>query len=70
MAKFTLKRHLQAAAVAAFVANDHVNTKFGKELANVTETAAWQADVMREILGACDDARLVVRREPHRLKYR
>ena len=53
----------------ALVANDHVDTTLGEHLANIIEAAAWQPDVMREILGACDDARLVVRRKPHRLSF-
>ena len=54
--KLALKLHLQTTAVVAFVANDHANTKLGEHLANVIEAAAWQSDVMREILGARDDA--------------
>ena len=52
----------------AFVANDHPDAHLGEHLANVIAAAAWQPDVMREILGARDDARLVVRRKPHRLR--
>ena len=44
------------------------NAKLGEQLANVVEAAARQPDVMRVILGAGDDARLVVRRQPHRLR--
>ena len=53
----------------AFVANDHADAKLGEHLANVIEAATWQPDVMREILGARNDARLVVRRKPHRLRF-
>jgi hypothetical protein len=67
--KLTLKLHIQATAVAAFVANGYANAKVGKHLANVIQTATRQPDVMREILCARDDARLVVRRQPHRLRF-
>ncbi|HEY7188849.1 MAG TPA: hypothetical protein VH436_19970 [Vicinamibacterales bacterium] len=53
----------------AFVANAHANAKVGQRLANVIEAAARQPDVMRKILGARDDAWLVVCRQPHRLRF-
>ena len=40
-----------------------------ERLANIIKAAARQADVMRKILGARDDARLVVGRQPHRLRF-
>ena len=67
--QLAVKLHIQRTAVVAFVANDHADAKLGEHLANVIEAAAWQPDVMREILGARDDARLVVRRKPHRLRF-
>ena len=67
-AKLALKPHLQPTAVAALIANGQANTKLDQRLANVIEAAAWQPDVMREILGARDDACLAVRRKPHRLR--
>ena len=69
MAKLTLKLHLQTSTVAALVANGHANTKVGERLANVIKAAPRQSDVMRKILGARDDAWLVVRRESHRLRF-
>jgi hypothetical protein len=53
----------------AFVANDHSDAKVAEHLPRVIEAAAWQPDVMREILRARNDARLVVRRKPHRLSF-
>src|SRR5438128_1602050 len=67
--QLAVKLHIQRTTVAAFVANDHADAKLGEHLANVIEAAAWQPDVLREILGARDDARLVVRRKPHRLGF-
>ncbi len=66
--KLTLKLHFQLTAVAAFVANDHANTQVGQRLADVIEAAARKSDVMRKILGARDDAWLVVCRQSHRLR--
>src|SRR5262249_45516205 len=68
-AKLALKLHLQPSAVVAFVADGQANTKVGQRFTNVIETAPWQSDVMRKILGARDDAWLVVCREPHRLRF-
>jgi|SRR5881409_1148447 hypothetical protein len=67
--QLALKLHLQRTAVVSFVTNDHTNAKVMERLANVIEAATWQPDVIREILGARDDAWLVVRRQPHRLCY-
>src|SRR5919201_4726329 len=64
-----VKLHLQRTTAVAFVATDYADAKLGEHLANVIEAAAWQPDVMREILGARDDARVVVRRKPHRLRF-
>ena len=66
--KLTLKLHFQLTAVAAFVANGHANAQLGQRLADVIEAAARKSDVMRKILGAADDAWLVVRRQSHRLR--
>ena len=66
--KLALKLHLQTTAVATLVANGRPNAKVGERLANVIEAAARQSDVMREILGACDNAWLAERRKPHRLR--
>src|SRR5207249_10001826 len=59
---------LNPTAIAAFVANGHANTEVSERLANVIEAAARQPDVIGKILGATDDAWLVVRRQPHRLR--
>ena len=64
-----MKRKLQRTAVAAFVTNGHANTEICERLADVIQAATWQPDVMREILGTRDDARLVVRRQPHCLRF-
>src|SRR5262249_37724214 len=65
--KLTLKLHFHTTAVVPFVANGHSNAEVGERLANVIEAAARQSNVLRKILGARDDARLAVRRKPHRL---
>ena len=65
--KLALKLDLQTIAVVAFVVDGQANTKVGQRLANVIEAAPRQSDVMRKILGARDDAWLVVCRKPHRL---
>ena len=44
------------------------NAQVGQRLANVVEASARQADVLRMILSAGDDARLVVGGQPHRLR--
>src|SRR5262245_45979978 len=67
--KLAMKLHLQATAVVAFVADGQANTKVGQRLANVIEAAPRQSDVMRKILGARDDAWLVVCRKPHCLRF-
>ncbi len=67
--KLALKLHLQTTAVATFVASGRANTKIREGLANVIEAAARQSDVMRKILGARDNAWLVVCRKPHRLRF-
>src|SRR5262245_48048934 len=67
-AKLTLKFHLEATAIAAFVANSHANAELGKRRTKVIEATPWQSYVMREILGTRDDTRLVVRRQSHRLQ--
>ena len=67
--KLTLKSHLQTTTVPAFITNDHANAKIGECLANVIQAATGQPDVMREVLGAGDDAGLVIRRQPHRLRF-
>ena len=64
-----LKLHLDTTSLVPFVPNDHTNAKVRERFANVIEAAAWQPDVMREILGTRDDAWLVVRRKPHRLRF-
>src|SRR5262245_46259049 len=67
--KLALKLQVHTTAVVAFVADGHGNTKVGQRLANVVEAASRQSDVMRKILGARDDAWLVVCRKPHRLRF-
>jgi hypothetical protein len=64
--KLTLKGHRQTTTVAAFVTNGHANAKIGECLANVIQAATGQPDVMREVLGARDDAGLVVRKSSPR----
>src|SRR5262249_15484389 len=66
--KLALKPHLQTSAVVAFVADRQTDIKVVQRLANVIEASARQSNVLRKILGARDDARLAVRRKPHRLR--
>ena len=56
------------AAGVALVTNGRANAQLGQRLANIVEAPARQADVMRVVLRARDDARLVVRGQPHRLR--
>jgi hypothetical protein len=67
--KLALKLDLQTIAIATFVPDGGADTKIREGLANVIEAAARQSDVMREILGARDDAWLAVCRKPHRLRF-
>jgi hypothetical protein len=66
--QLTLKPYVQRLAGVAFVANRRANTKIGEGFANIVEASARQPDVMRVVLCARDNARLVVRRKPHRLR--
>src|SRR5262245_36514751 len=66
-AKLTVKFHLETTAITSFVANGHANAKIVERPTNVVEATTRQSDVMRKILGARDNARLVVRRKPHHL---
>ena len=50
------------------VAQNDANAEQIKRLLDVLEAAAGQCDVVRMILCAGDDSRLVVRREPHGLR--
>jgi hypothetical protein len=64
-----LKTHLERAAGVALVANSHANAQVAQRLANLVEASSRQADVMRVILSAGDHTRLVVRGQPHRLRF-
>jgi hypothetical protein len=64
-----LKAHLQTAAGVALVANGRANAQVGQRLANIVEAPARQSDMMRVILSARDDARLVVSGYSHRLRF-
>ena len=66
--EFAVKGHVERAAGVALVANDRCDTQIAQGLANLVEAPSRQADVMRMILSAGDDARLVVRGQPHRLR--
>jgi hypothetical protein len=66
--QLALKGHLERATAAALVPNGHANAQVSQGLADLVEASSRQADVMRVILGARDDARLVIRGQPHRLR--
>ena len=63
-----LKGHVQRSTGVAFVSNRRANAEGLERLSHLVETASRKTDVMRVVLGAGDDARLVVRRQPHRLR--
>ena len=52
----------------ALIANGRTDADVNQGLADVIEAPSWQADVMGVILSARNDARLVVRGQPHRLR--
>ena len=62
-----MEGHVQKSARVTLVANDRANAHVGQRLAKIVEAPAREADVMRVILSAGDDARFVVGRQPHRL---
>ena len=63
-----LEGQIQRATGVAFVANSRANAEVCEREAHLVETAPWNTNVMGVVLGAGDDARLVVRRQPHRLR--
>ena len=65
--QLTLKGHLERAAGVALVANGRANAEVAQRLANLVEASSRQADVMRVIFSARDDARLGVGGESHGL---
>jgi hypothetical protein len=60
--EFALKVHLESAAGVALVANGRANAQVGQRAEDIVEAPARQADVMRVILSAGDDTRLLVSR--------
>ena len=56
-----VKADLQGPARVALVADGNANTQIGQCVPNVVQAPSWQADVIRVILGAGDDAWPVVR---------
>ena len=64
----SLKGQSQRAAGVALVSNGWTNLKVLERVSQIVKAAAWKADVLGEILGTGDDARLVVRGEPHGLR--
>ncbi len=63
------ERHVQGPPALTFVAGDGADAEVGQFLAHVVQTAARYADVLRVVLGTGNDARLVVRGQPHRLRF-
>ena len=63
-----LEGHTQRSARVTLVANDCASAHVGERLAKIVEAPARETDVTRVILSAGDDARLVVGRQPHRLR--
>jgi hypothetical protein len=66
--QLSLKRQSQRAAGVALVSNGQTNPKVLERVSHLVKAAAWKADVLGEILGTGDDARPVVRGEPHGLR--
>ena len=62
------ERNHQRFARRAFVPQIAADTLIPKELLNCIQATAWQADVLREVLGAPDDSGLVPHRHAHGLR--
>ena len=60
--------HRQRLAVAALIPNGDLGPQGFQQLHRLLVATARQANVRRMILGAADNARLIVRRQPHRLR--
>ena len=58
--EFTLKAHIQRSTGEALVPKDRTNAEVGQGLTNLVEAPSRQADVVRMVLCAGDDAGLVV----------
>ena len=67
--QLTVKCDFQRMSAVAFVASDRLNVQIAQNLTDIVETTSRKADVMGMVLGARDDAGLVVRRQPHRLGF-
>ena len=66
--QFPLKSRIQRSTGVAFIANSRTNSKILKRVSQLVEAASWKTNVTGVVLGAGDDAWLVVRRQPHRLR--
>src|SRR3989442_10089202 len=66
--QLTVERRVQRLSIVTFVADDRANVQIRQDLTNVCQTAARETDVMRILLGAADNAWLVVCWQPHRLR--
>src|SRR5262249_29462545 len=56
-------------AVATLVTHDSRYVQIRQKLLHVLHTAAWQPDVLRKVLGARNDTRLVVCWQAHGLRF-
>ena len=61
------RRHPEACRRIVRRVHDSSNAQVREKLLHIVQTAARQADVLRMVLGASDDARLVIGRQAHRL---
>ena len=63
--QFPVEGHIQRSTVVAFVSNGRANPKVLQRVSQLVETATGKTNVMEVVLGAGDDARLVVDGQPH-----
>jgi len=63
--QFPLERHVQRSPAVPFVTDRRANPKVSECVSHLVEAAPWKTDVMGEVFGAGDDARLVVGRQSH-----
>lgn len=64
-----LKLNIQRCTVLTFVVNANINLQISQQSLHVFQAASGKNKVLRMLFGTGDDARLVVGRQSHRLRF-